>query len=119
MKYDLVQHNKTVFIQLQPGWQLTADQSAVDLIGICAENDTSSLLIGTENLPETFYDLRTGLAGAILGRFSIYQVRAGFVIPTDRLTAGHFGEMVWELNHSDEIHFSDNLADVIDWLSKS
>jgi PadR family transcriptional regulator AphA len=119
MNYDLVHHNNSVFIQLLPGWQLTIDQSAVDLIGACAETGATALLIKTENLPAEFYDLRTGLAGAILGRFSIYQVRAGFVIPTDKLTAGHFGEMVWELNHSDEIHFSDNLIEVIEWLTKS
>jgi len=119
MNYELVIQNHTTFIHLQPGWQLTTEQSAVDLIGICAENETATVLIGSENLPEAFYDLRTGLAGAILGRFSIYQVRAGFVIPTDQLTAGHFGEMVWELNHSDEIHFSDNLKEVIEWLTES
>jgi len=116
MNYHLVCHHSTPYIHCQPGWQLTNEQSAVDLLAICAENATSRILIASSNLPESFYDLRTGLAGAILGRFSIYRVRAAFHVPSERLTSGRFSEMAWELNRADEIHISDKVEILQKWL---
>lgn len=111
------EHRKSIpFINCQPGWILSNEQDAVNLVGVCADNDTSRILIPGSILPPGFYDLRTGLAGAVLGKFSVYRMRVGFTIPLEKMTLGRFGEMVLECNRGNEIHFSNDLEVTIAWL---
>lgn len=117
MNHQLIAHPARPYLQCLPGWLLKSEQAAVDLIGLCGGYETESILIGMENLPEEFFDLRSGLAGAILGRFSVYRVRAAFVVPAERLSSGRFGEMVLELNRGNEIHFSADHGTAVQWIT--
>lgn len=117
MMIYITEFNKSIpYINCQPGWMLSSEQDAANLVCACAENDTYRILIPGSVLPPGFYDLRTGLAGAILGKFSIYRMRVGFTIPLEKMTLGRFGEMVLECNRGNEIHFTPDYGAAIAWL---
>lgn len=117
MNFALITQNDIRLVYCQPGTLIRTYEDIVDLLALCGENLTDRILIGQENLPEEFYNLRTGLAGSILGKFSTYRILAGFHIPPEKMIAGRFGEMVLELNRGREIHFSANQDELIRWLT--
>jgi hypothetical protein len=101
------------------GGLLDSEAAALDLVAACGEAGSHRVLIGAANLPAIFYDLKTGLAGAVLQRFVIYQVRAAFVVPSERLNAGRFGEMVLESNRGRQFHFAVDETAASAWLGQA
>lgn len=65
---------------LAPGALLEKEQDGLELISLCAANDTAHLMVPGACLSPEFLRLSTGVAGAILQKFANYGVRAAFVI---------------------------------------
>lgn len=118
MNYTVVNNNGKSYLHLLPGWQITGYQDVIDLVQTCGENGVDLFLAEVDNLPESFFDLRTGLAGIILDRLSVYKVRAGFLVPAERLSLGRFAEMALEANRGFEYHYSADRNEIIHWLEK-
>jgi hypothetical protein len=76
---------------------MTNAEDAAILLETCFSHGTRNALLYAENLPAGFFDLSSGLAGAILQRLRNYGVRLAVVCPpdTERFST-HFGEMVAE-----------------------
>lgn len=62
---------------------LCTEQDALDLITLCAENDTNLLLLHYNAFDEGFFRPRAGMAGMMLQKFSNYYVKAAVVMPLD------------------------------------
>lgn len=102
--YRLVEHPQNNYVECLPGSGLVASENdALDLVAACGEHLTPRLLIHAENLPEEFYNLRTGLAGSVLLKFSTYRIKVAAVIPMEKANPGRFGEMVLEANRSNRL----------------
>ncbi len=80
------------------------ETDALDLVAACIENGTDQLMLHAGCLSEDFYRLRTGLAGAVLQKFTDYHIRVAAVIPLELSSQGHFGEMVSEANRGNTFH---------------
>jgi PadR family transcriptional regulator, regulatory protein AphA len=74
------------------------EQDALDLVAACGENHTNLLLLHSDNLPQEFFQLRTGLAGRILLKFSNYYLKVAAVLTPEQVNQGKFQEMVLETN---------------------
>ncbi len=110
---------KTILDCRKSGMFLNSEQAAVELVGICGENDTHLLLFSVENVPEAFFDLRTRLAGDILQKFAVYSVKAAMVAAPEITNAGRFGEMAWEANRGNQFHIFTQEAAALAWLANS
>jgi len=77
---------------------IARESDALELVAVCGEHRTHRLLLHAEQLSDEFFDLRSGLAGAVLQKFVNYAVRVAAVIPPERANQGRFGEMVLEAN---------------------
>ena len=62
---------------------LEGPDDLIDLLGAGFEHGARSLLLYAENLPEHFFDLSSGQAGAILQKLRNYHVRLAVVAPED------------------------------------
>ena len=82
---------------LVDGGRMESERDALDLVAACGEYGSTRLLLLAENLGEDFYNLRTGLAGAALLKFSNYRLKVAAVVPEERMQ-GRFGEMAQEAN---------------------
>lgn len=81
METLLIADGQNTWIETLPGSGLLASETdALDLISACGVYHVNRLLINQENIPEAFYDLRTGLAGSVLLKLSTYRIKAGAVM---------------------------------------
>ena len=56
--------------------------------------DGGGLLLDESQLGEKFFDLRTGLAGEVLQKFTNYRVRLAIVIEDDAAYGTRFSELI-------------------------
>jgi len=102
MEYGIVQKGDQSYIECTPtaGNLIASEQEALDLVAACGEYGTHRLLIQAENLPPEFYQLKTGLAGAILLKFSNYYLKVAALLTPELVNQGRFREMALEANRS-------------------
>lgn len=104
MNYRLIEHARNHYIECLAGDGLIESEAdALDLVAACGEHLAPRLLIFAESLPEVFFDLRSGLAGAVLQKFATYRVKVAAVLSPELANQGRFGEMVLEANRSNRM----------------
>jgi hypothetical protein len=92
------------------------EQHVLDLLAYCGETQADGILFDEEHLHHDFFDLKTGLAGAVFLKLTTYRVRTA-VVATWRDKDERFREMVYEINRGDQIHFFTDLAPAERWLT--
>ncbi len=117
MNYTRIATIDQSYIECLPGGGLLAsEQDALELVGACGEAQTNRLLLSSGCLSPAFYDLRSGLAGTVLLKFSNYRIRAAAVIPSDLANVGRFGEFVRETNCGDQFRVFPTREEAAAWL---
>ena len=118
MKTNLIQTNNEKIVECVPGETvIETEQDILDLIGLCGENDTNLILFHESNFTPAFYDLKTGLLGAIFQKFSNYHVKAAAVVDFRNITGGRFKEFMSECNKGGQFHFYGDKKDAVNWLA--
>ena len=117
MNYSVIEKNNKKYIQYASSDSILRTESdALNIIGACYEKDIWLLIIHEEALSEDFYNLRTGLAGAVLQKFMNYQIKAAVIIKNKEKISGRFREMALEANKGNDFRVYDNLVDAEAWL---
>ena len=116
MDYQVIEKGGQKYIMLGSGGELvSAEQDALELVAACAEHGTNLLLICGERLSDDFLRLATGLAGAILQKFTMYGVRAASVVEDDKIK-GKFKNLLAECNRGGMFRVYDNFEAAETWL---
>jgi PadR family transcriptional regulator, regulatory protein AphA len=105
------------FVEAAIGFRLSGEQDALDIAAYCWENETENLLLNHGNLPDEFFNLRTGLAGAALQKFSNYRIKAAAVVDPLKIK-GRFNDLVRELNRGGYFRVFEKRTDAESWLLK-
>lgn len=117
MNYKVVNKGTQNYVQCIPDEVcLKNERDAVDLVGVCGENGTQSLLVFGENLSPDFYHLSSGVAGAILLKFAVYRIQVAAVINPDFVNQGKFHEMVLETNRGNQFRVFSDVSEAEKWL---
>jgi PadR family transcriptional regulator, regulatory protein AphA len=117
MEYRAEKIDGCVIVETIPGrGVIGSENDALELVAACGEHQAESLLIHSENLNEEFFQLSSGLAGAVLLKFSIYRIRVAAVILDVRVNQGRFAEFVVETNKGRQFRIYNNRQEAIDWL---
>lgn len=87
-----------------------------DLLSSLYNANTDKVLLHSPNLPESFFDVSSKVAGDILQKFSNYNVRAAIVMDNNTQTSSKFDELRTDLNTGGRIHFFDTRDEAISWL---
>lgn len=95
---------------------LSSEKDAIELVSACISNDTGSLLLHERSVSPDFFNLRTGLAGAVLNKFQIYNIKIALIIQNMGLLEGRFGEMVMESNKGNEFRVYDSVQTATEWM---
>lgn len=90
----------------------------LDLLGFAGSNGTNRILLESHRLHPDFFNLKTGLAGDILEKFSIYRIRAAFVIHPPHGEHPRFQEMMNESNRGGDIRFFSSVPEAEAWISR-
>jgi len=92
------------------------EEHAVALVGVCGEYSVERILLYAANFSENFFDLKSGLAGAILQKFANYHLKVAVVIPSE-LIQGRFKEYILEANRGNQFRAFQDKNDAEAWLT--
>ena len=95
---------------------LSSEKDAIELVSACISNDTGNLLLHERSVSPDFFNLRTGLAGAVLNKFQIYNIKIALIIEDMELLEGRFGELVMESNKGNEFRVYDSVQAAEEWI---
>lgn len=116
MIYKVIEKSNQKYLLLESiGRPIQSEQDGIELISICAQNGTNLLLIEGERLSEDFIRLRTGIAGAVLQKFSMYNIKAVVVLDENKIK-GKFKEFLSESNSGSMFRAYTNFSDAENWL---
>jgi hypothetical protein len=92
--------------ELEPGEIIIrSDEDIPDIIGNAAVNGCSRVIIHRESFSDEFFDLRTGVAGAILQKFSNYRMRLAVVGDFSDLKSKSWKDFIRESNRGKLVNF--------------
>lgn len=120
MNYTLISKDNNSYLACSPdgaAGRLQSEHDALDLVAACGEHGTHNLLLPAACLSDDFFRLGTGLAGAVLLKFSNYRIRCALVLSPEQAHRGRFGELVLEANRRNrELHFFNEVEAAERWL---
>jgi len=117
MKTRLVNLRDRQYVECLPDDQLmNTEADVLDLVAACGEHGCDRLMIHACNLPQTFYDLKTGLVGVMFLKFSNYRIKCAAVLTPELVGNGRFAEMVWEENRGRQFHVFYDRDSAEKWL---
>lgn len=92
-------------------------EDGLDLIGNVYYQGFEKVIIYQENLSPDFFDLKTGMAGEILQKFSNYRVRLAIVGDFSVYTSNSLQDFIRESNTGKLVNFLSSKEEAIDRLS--
>jgi hypothetical protein len=87
---------------------ISCTQDAVDLLGEAGMEDCSRIIIHESNLHKDFFNLKSGLAGEILQKFSNYRCKLAIIGDFSKFKSKNFQEFIRESNRGNRIFFVEN-----------
>jgi len=98
--------------------EINTAQDALDILANCAYQDARRIVMYQENITDSFFDLKTTLAGDILQKFSNYNVKLAIVGDFSKYSSNSLRDFIYESNKAGRISFVATKEDAMDALSK-
>jgi hypothetical protein len=96
--------------------QLASEADALDVVAGCGEVGSHLVLLREGDLSPAFFDLKTGLAGAALLKFSNYSLKVAAAIPAGQIPEGRFAEFAGETRKNREFRIFYDEVSAVNWL---
>jgi Domain of unknown function (DUF4180) len=80
------------------------------------ESGSRAILLDGGGLPPEFFDLSSSLAGELLHRMGLYEMRLAAVVPDPTEHSRPFQDFVREANRGHQFRFFATRQEAIDWL---
>lgn len=97
---------------------LKTAEDGLDLLGNLYYQDFDNIILHEKNITPAFFDLKTGIAGELLQKFSNYRVRLAIVGDFSRYTGKSINDFILESNKAGRINFVKSTAEALDKLSR-
>jgi len=105
--------------------EITADeiiinsaQDGLDLLGNLYYQDFYKVIIHRENITPIFFDLKSGMAGEILQKFSNYRVRLAIVGDFSNYNSKSLKDFIYESNKTRHVNFVNSIGEGLRILSQ-
>lgn len=98
---------------------INTEQDALDLMAnIDYQYDSKRIILKENNLNTDFFDLKSGLAGAILQKFSNYRVQLAIIGEFSKYHSKSLQDFIYESNKQKRILFVENIEHALNNLLK-
>lgn len=97
---------------------IATETDALNLVSLCGEFNINRAILFEENFSPDFFNLKTGLAGGVLLKFTNYQLQVAVIVSQERIGNGHFQEFVMETNRHNQFGVFTKTDDAILWFKK-
>ena len=91
--------------------------NAQDFLELIMNLPSDRIVFYKENFDESFFDLRSGLAGEILQKVSNYSRKLGIVGDYSRYASRSLNDFMFESNQGNKVMFVDSLDEALRRLS--
>jgi hypothetical protein len=92
-------------------------QDGLDLLGTLYYDGFDGIIIHAENITPSFFDLRTGIAGEILQKYSNYRMRLAVVGDFSKYSGKSMKAFISESNKLGQINFVASVSDALKRLA--
>ena len=96
---------------------LASVEDGVDLIGNLYYQDFDKIIIYEKNITPEFFDLKTGIAGEILQKFSNYRMSLAIIGDFSAYQSKSIKDFIFESNKHGQINFVATKSEAIDRFS--
>lgn len=96
---------------------ITTSQDGLDLLGNLYYQGFDRIVLNEKNITPNFFDLKTGIAGEILQKFSTYRVRLAIVGDFSKYTSKSLTDFIYESNKGRHINFINSTTEALKILS--
>jgi hypothetical protein len=93
-------------------------QDALDIMANCGYQGAGKIIIHEKNIDPDFFDLKTGIAGEILQKFSNYQVQLAIVGDYSKYPSKSLRDFIYESNKIGRISFVNSVEEAMGRLAK-
>lgn len=92
-------------------------EDGVDLIGNLYYQEFDKIIVHVRHITADFFNLKTGIAGEILQKFSTYRVRLAIVGDFTKFSSKSLKDFIYESNKGKHVNFVASLEEAISRLS--
>ena len=114
----ITNNNQSVAIVAR-SYRLDGVQDILDLMGDIWAQGCSGMIVDKQCLNESFFDLKTGLAGAILQKFSNYRLRLAIVGDVSGYAGKSLRDFIYECNRGSLICFKNSTEAALEALTSA
>jgi hypothetical protein len=118
MEFNIVFNNGKPIAIVESKQMINNAQEALELLVNCMTRGTNKVVMRDNNLNKDFFDLKTGVAGEVLQKFSTYDGYLAIVGNFDHYTGRSLHDFIYESNKQKRINFVSDLEEAIEILSK-
>jgi hypothetical protein len=106
MKTEIIPAEGTNIAEITSGEILIrTTQDALDLMVNCVYNGADRIILHQENIVPEFFDLKSGLAGEILQKFSNYRARLAIIGDFEEVKSKSLRDFIRESNKHGRVVF--------------
>ena len=113
MEFKLHQQENGTIAEYITSGKLEGVQDFVDLLGNAYYQEVNKIIIKEENLGNDFFDLKSGVAGEILQKFSNYRVKLAIVGSFKDIQSKSLRDFIRESNKMGRILFVENINEAL------
>lgn len=118
MKINTVESNNTLIAIIESDNIIINNvQDAIDLLGNCSYQGQNKIIIYKKNIIPDFFDLKTGIAGEILQKFSNYRVQLAIIGDFSQYTCKSLRDFIRESNKQRHINFVNSMQEAVERLT--
>jgi hypothetical protein len=96
---------------------INSAQDGLDLLGNVYYQGFDKMIIYEKNITPDFFDLKNGIAGEILQKFSNYRFQIAIVGDFSKFTSKSVNDFIYESNKVKHINFVDSQEKALEILS--
>lgn len=99
---------------LHEGKLIETAEDGIELLGNLYYQGFDHVIIHEKNIAPTFFDLKTGIAGEVLQKFSTYRVKLAIVGDFSTYNSASLDAFIYESNKNKQINFVDSINSALD-----
>lgn len=96
---------------------INTSQDGLELLGNLYYQGFDSIIVQEKNITPDFFDLKSGIAGELLQKFSNFRVRLAIVGDFKSYTSKSIKDFIYESNKKRQINFVNTLPEALKMLS--
>jgi hypothetical protein len=119
MEFEIIEIKGDLIAVLKSsGMIIRETQDALDLMAEASYMNSQKIILREDQLAPAFFDLKSGIAGDILQKFSTYNVRLAIVGDFSKYTSKSLKDFIFESNKYGRINFLYSLEEACEKLGR-